>query len=177
MPPWPITLQCESHFVRQAMTDDVITDLITAIVAARADGDGVLTIDAVRARLTEAKLYVMRMEDEDFNSWWDRPLRHVRYCPANSIVCGGVTEDARALELYQLAQSVVDAKGRIVVVGLMAYKEYRGRGIAICNWPSTGHREVWQKHKVLVVNREHGDLNVRRYVSGKWEGMHEEVAG
>jgi hypothetical protein len=63
------------------MTDDVITDLITAIVAARADGGGVLTIDAVRARLTEAKLYVMRVEDDDFESWWDRPLRHVRYLP------------------------------------------------------------------------------------------------
>jgi hypothetical protein len=48
------------------MTDDIITDLITAIVAARADGHGVLTIDAVRARLTEAKLYVLRIDDEDF---------------------------------------------------------------------------------------------------------------
>lgn len=88
-----------------------------------------------------------------------------------------MTDDARALELYQLAQSVVDAKGRIVVVGLMAYKEYRGEGLSIRYWPSTGHLEVWQKHKVLVVNREYGDLNVRRYVPGKWEGMLEEVAG
>ncbi len=31
--------------------------------------------------LTEAKLYVMRVEDDDFESWWDRPLRHVRYLP------------------------------------------------------------------------------------------------
>jgi len=43
--------------------DDVITDLIAAIVAARADGDGVLAIAAVRARLTEAKLRVERVED------------------------------------------------------------------------------------------------------------------
>ncbi len=86
-----------------------------------------------------------------------------------------MTDDAQALELYQLAQSVVDAKGRIVVVGLMAYKEYRGQGIAIRYWPSTGHLEVWQKHKVLVVNREYGDLNVRRYVPGKWEAMLEEA--
>jgi hypothetical protein len=34
--------------------DDLITDLIAAIVAARADGDGVLTIAAVRARLAAA---------------------------------------------------------------------------------------------------------------------------
>ena len=46
------------------MPDDVLTELITAIVAARADGDGVLTIAAVRARLEAAKLYVARVEDE-----------------------------------------------------------------------------------------------------------------
>ena len=43
--------------------DDVITDLIAAIVAARADGDGVLTIAAVRARLAASKLRVQRVED------------------------------------------------------------------------------------------------------------------
>ncbi len=48
-------------------------------MAARADGDGVLTIGAVRARLTEAKLRVDRVDDENFESWWDRPLRHLRY--------------------------------------------------------------------------------------------------
>jgi hypothetical protein len=37
------------------MTDDILTDLITSMVAARADGNGVLTIAAVRARLHEAK--------------------------------------------------------------------------------------------------------------------------
>ncbi len=86
-----------------------------------------------------------------------------------------MTDDARALELYQVAQSVVDAKGRIVVVGLMAYKEYRGKGIAIRYWPSTGHLEVWQKRKVLVVNREHGSLKVRQYAPGEWEGVLEEA--
>ncbi len=67
------------------MTDDV-TDLITAVLAARADGDGVLTIDAVRVCLTEAKLYVMRVEDDDFESWWDRRSGMCVICPANSIV-------------------------------------------------------------------------------------------
>jgi hypothetical protein len=45
------------------MTDDILTELIAAIVAARADGDGVLTIAAVRARLAAAKLHVERVED------------------------------------------------------------------------------------------------------------------
>jgi hypothetical protein len=43
--------------------DDLITELIAAIVAARADGDGVLTIAAVRARLAAAKLHVERVGD------------------------------------------------------------------------------------------------------------------
>jgi hypothetical protein len=45
------------------MTDDVITELIAAIIAARADGNGVLTIAAVRTRLEAAKLYVLRLAD------------------------------------------------------------------------------------------------------------------
>jgi hypothetical protein len=45
------------------MTNDIITDLIAAMVAARADGDGVLTIGAVRARLDAAKLRVVRTDD------------------------------------------------------------------------------------------------------------------
>ena len=47
------------------MTDEILTDLITSMVAARADGNGVLTIVAVRARLHEAKLRVDRVDDED----------------------------------------------------------------------------------------------------------------
>jgi hypothetical protein len=43
------------------MPDDVITELIEAIVAARADGDGVLTIAAVRACLEAANLNVQRI--------------------------------------------------------------------------------------------------------------------
>ena len=43
--------------------DNLITELIAAIVAARADGDGVLTIAAVRARLAVAKLHVERVGD------------------------------------------------------------------------------------------------------------------
>jgi hypothetical protein len=46
------------------MTDDILTELIAAIVAARADGNGVLTIAAVRARIAAAKLHVERVESE-----------------------------------------------------------------------------------------------------------------
>ena len=43
--------------------DDLITELIAAIVGARADGDGVLTIAAVRTRRDGAKLQVERVEE------------------------------------------------------------------------------------------------------------------
>jgi len=46
------------------MTDEILTDLITAIVAARADGNGVHTIAAVRTRLQKAKLRVDRVDEE-----------------------------------------------------------------------------------------------------------------
>ncbi len=46
------------------MTDEILTDLITAIVAARADGNGVLSIAAVRTRLQKAKLRVDRVDEE-----------------------------------------------------------------------------------------------------------------
>ncbi len=72
-----------------------------------------------------------------------------------------MTDDARALELYQLAQSVAEAKGRLVTVGLMTYREHRQEALSICYFPSTGHLEVWHNRKVLNVNREHGGLKVR----------------
>jgi hypothetical protein len=42
-----------------------------------------------------------------------------------------MTRAVRALELYQLALSLVEAKGRLVTVGLDAYKKYRGTWITV----------------------------------------------
>jgi hypothetical protein len=47
------------------MDDELLTDLIAAIVAARADGDGVLTLEAVHRRLEGAKLRIERVEDAE----------------------------------------------------------------------------------------------------------------
>jgi hypothetical protein len=87
-----------------------------------------------------------------------------------------VTDDNRALELYQLALSIADAKGRLLKVGLIAYKEYRQGALSIRYFPSTGHLEVWHKRKVLAVNREYGNLKVRHHVPGEWEAALEEAA-
>jgi hypothetical protein len=87
-----------------------------------------------------------------------------------------MTKDVRALELYELARSIVEAKGRLVSVGVLPYKEYKLDELSIRFWPSTRHLEVWQKRKLLAVNHEYGQLTVRRYITGEWEGEIEEVA-
>jgi hypothetical protein len=87
-----------------------------------------------------------------------------------------MTNDARALELYELARSVVEAKGRFVSVGVLTCKEYRQGELNIRIWPSTGHLEVWHKRKVLAVNREYGQLKARHYVRGEWEAVLDDVA-
>ena len=87
-----------------------------------------------------------------------------------------MTEDVRALELYELAQSVVDAKGHFVSVGVLTYKEYRQEDLSIRCWPSTRHLEVWYKRKVLAVNPAQGQPTVRQYVPGDWERVLEDLA-
>jgi hypothetical protein len=93
-----------------------------------------------------------------------------------SIADGRMTKDVRPLELYELARSVVEAKGRVVTVGVLPYKECKLDELSIRFWPSTRHLEVWQKHKLLAVNYEYGQLTVRRYVPGAWEAVLEDVA-
>ena len=87
-----------------------------------------------------------------------------------------MTKDVRALELYELARSVVEAKGRFVSVGVLPYKECKLDDLSIRFWPSTRHLEVWRKRKLLAVNHEYGQLTVRRYVPGDWEAMVQDVA-
>ena len=58
-----------------------------------------------------------------------------------------MTSDERALELYRLALSLVETKGRFVPVGLVATKEY----------------------KVLTVNFHKGSAHVTHYIPGEWE--------
>ncbi len=94
--------------------------------------------------------------------------------PGDKVARG--TDGARALELYQLAQSIAETKGRLVTVGLMTYREYRQEPLSVRYFPSTDHLEVWHNRKVLKVNREHGDLKVRRYVPGEWEALLKEAA-
>ena len=71
-----------------------------------------------------------------------------------------MTSDERALELYRLALSLVEAEGRFVPVGLVTTKEYRGESLGITWLPSSGHLDVWHRRKVLTVNFHKGSTHV-----------------
>ena len=107
---------------------------------------------------------------------FDELAFHILADDVLSIADGRMTKDVRALELYELARSIVEAKGQSVSVGVLAYKEYRQDELSIRLWPSTGHLEVWHKRKVLAVNRAHGQLDVRHYVPGAWEKVLKDAA-
>jgi hypothetical protein len=84
--------------------------------------------------------------------------------------------NARALELYRMALSLVEAKGRSVTVGLSAYKEYRGGDLSIIYLPRSSHLDVWHRRKVLTINRRAGALRVIHYNRGEWEEELQEAA-
>jgi hypothetical protein len=77
------------------------------------------------------------------------------------------TNDIRALELYELSLSLVEAKG--VLVSGSTLKEYRTGNLNIHYLPKTGHLEVWYLRKVLMVNRVRRTLKVTHYTPGEWE--------
>jgi len=87
-----------------------------------------------------------------------------------------VTDDTRAVELYRLALSVVEQKGRFVTIGLVTYREYRGEKLSITHLPGTGHLDVWARRKALTVNRQQGTLRVVYYMPGPWEAELEALA-
>lgn len=88
-----------------------------------------------------------------------------------------MTNDSRALELYQFALSLAETKGRFVTVGLLTYREFRTGGITIMYIPSSGHLDIWQGRKVLTINRRPEGLKVSRYSPGAWEKELETALG
>jgi hypothetical protein len=80
-----------------------------------------------------------------------------------------MTDDARPLQIYELALSLVQAKGGLVTVGATTLWEYRGRILIIHYMPRSGHLDVWYRRKVLTINRWKGSLQVTHYGPGDWE--------
>ena len=78
-------------------------------------------------------------------------------------------DDARALEMYEIALSLVEARGVLVTVGLTSPKEYRVESLIVRYQPTPGWLEVWSVGKVLSVKRHNDVLRVHRYRPGPWE--------
>jgi hypothetical protein len=77
------------------------------------------------------------------------------------------TDDIRALELYELALSLVEAKGTPVAGSTLV--ECRAGKLTIHHSVKTGHLEVWHLRKVLTVKRLPRSLKVTHYTPGEWE--------
>jgi hypothetical protein len=78
--------------------------------------------------------------------------------------------ETRALELYELALRLVEARGVEHVVGVTPFREYKTRTLTIRYLPKSGHLDVWARRKVLTINRAYGSLKVARYSPGEdWE--------
>jgi hypothetical protein len=77
------------------------------------------------------------------------------------------TNDIRALELYELALSLVETKGTPVSGSTLV--ECRAGTLTIHYSAKTGHLEVWHLSKVLTVNRLPRSLKVTHYTPGEWE--------
>jgi hypothetical protein len=80
-----------------------------------------------------------------------------------------MTHDARALQLYELALSQVQARGSCITVGLTRLKEYRAGSLIVRYQPTLGWLEVWAAGKVLSVKRQNDTFRVTRYRPGYWE--------
>jgi hypothetical protein len=78
-------------------------------------------------------------------------------------------DDARALQLYELALSLVETRGDTVTIGLTKMKEFRTGSLLVRYEPTLGWLEVWGVGKLLRVKRHNATLQVMRYRPGHWE--------
>jgi hypothetical protein len=85
-------------------------------------------------------------------------------------------DQIHALEMYEYALSLVQAKGAPVPIGASAVMEYRIGSLTIHYLPKSGHLDVWSGRKVLTIDRWGGRLQVTRYVPGYWEDELEAAA-
>jgi hypothetical protein len=84
------------------------------------------------------------------------------------------TDEARGLQLYTIALSVVEADGRLVTVGVMTFKEYRSGKLSIVLMPGSGKLDIWYRWKVLTYCPP---LGVTLYKPGEWEKELEAAVG
>ena len=85
--------------------------------------------------------------------------------------------EIRALELYELALQLVEARGVAHMIGTTPFREYRTGTLTIHYHPKSSHLDVWARRKVLTIDRRDGSLKVTRYSPGEdWEAELEAAA-
>ncbi len=75
----------------------------------------------------------------------------------------------RALKLYDLALSVVRAKGRSIVEGSESIVKYRHGLLDIQYRPDRGQLDVWFHRRVLSVHSSRRKTQLMHYLPGHWE--------
>jgi hypothetical protein len=86
-------------------------------------------------------------------------------------------DEIRAMEIYELALQLVEARGVAHIIGTTPFREYRTGTLTIHYHPKSGHLDVLARRKVLTVNRMDGSLKVTRYSPGEdWEAELEAAA-
>jgi hypothetical protein len=73
---------------------------------------------------------------------------------------------SRGLQLYTLALSLVEAKGGLVTVVVMTFKEYQSDKLSVVLMPGSGNLDIWYRRKVLAFRPPPG---VTQYTAGEWE--------
>jgi hypothetical protein len=86
------------------------------------------------------------------------------------------SKEIRALEMYELALSLVEGKGVSLTLGVVPFKEYRTASLTIHYLPRSGHLDIWDGRKVLTIDRWKGPPQVVRYLPGYWEDELEAAA-
>ena len=80
-----------------------------------------------------------------------------------------MTDEKRAIELHDLALSVVRSKGVTRLEGSTTVLEYR-YGLLLVQYRSgTGELDVWFERRVLSVERYAWKPQIMRYTPGDWE--------
>ena len=80
-----------------------------------------------------------------------------------------MTETERALNMHDLALSVVRSKGVTKFEGSGTLLEYRYGLLTVQYRSGRGQLDVWCVEKVLAVERFGGKPQLIRYVPGAWE--------
>ena len=87
-----------------------------------------------------------------------------------------MTTDERALRFYNLAWSVLQTNGRLMVFGSTKILVFRRGPLTIRYWPKQDLLDVWRRSKVRTVERCEDDPDVVHYTPGNWEDELETAA-